>query len=160
MTTGLYLGKYAPLHKGHQYVIEAALKEVDELIVVVYDSPHVTDTPLCVRADWIRDIYSTVEVIEGTDAPTETGYTDHMKAIHEKYIADIVDGRNISHFYSSEPYGKHMSEGLDAVDRRIDPQRETVPISATEIRNDLEGNCEFLSDVVYEYLVTCRQPDS
>lgn len=29
--TGLTLGKYAPLHQGHQHVIETALQEVDEL---------------------------------------------------------------------------------------------------------------------------------
>ena len=58
--TGLFLGKFAPLHKGHQYVIETALKEVEDLVVVIYGSPEVTDTPLNVRADWIRKLYPKV----------------------------------------------------------------------------------------------------
>jgi cytidyltransferase-like protein len=48
---GLTLGKYAPLHKGHQYIIETALSEMDEVIVMAYDSPDVTDVPLQVRSD-------------------------------------------------------------------------------------------------------------
>ncbi|WP_144530121.1 adenylyltransferase/cytidyltransferase family protein, partial [Peribacillus simplex] len=35
---GLTLGKFAPLHKGHQFMIETALQEVDELIVVIYET--------------------------------------------------------------------------------------------------------------------------
>ncbi|MFT5193971.1 MAG: HTH-type transcriptional repressor of NAD biosynthesis genes [Candidatus Promineifilaceae bacterium] len=46
---GLTLGKYTPFHRGHQLVIETALREIDELIVLVYDSPQVTDVPLAMR---------------------------------------------------------------------------------------------------------------
>ena len=63
-TIGLTLGKYAPLHRGHQYVIETALAEVERLIVVVYDSPSTTRIPLGVRAGWIRALYPSAEVIE------------------------------------------------------------------------------------------------
>ena len=41
---GFTIGKFAPFHKGHQYLIETALKEVDKLIVVVYDT-KVTNVP-------------------------------------------------------------------------------------------------------------------
>ena len=51
--TGLTLGKFAPLHKGHQYLIETALGEVDELMVLIYES-SVTTVPLSVRAGWLR----------------------------------------------------------------------------------------------------------
>ena len=33
--TGLILGKFAPLHKGHQFMIETALKEMDELVILI-----------------------------------------------------------------------------------------------------------------------------
>jgi cytidyltransferase-like protein len=39
MITGLTLGKYSPFHKGHQYLIDTALSEVDHLIIVIYNSP-------------------------------------------------------------------------------------------------------------------------
>jgi len=34
---GLTLGKFAPLHQGHQYVIETALTEMDEVVLIIYD---------------------------------------------------------------------------------------------------------------------------
>ena len=46
---GLTLGKYAPLHKGHEYVIETMLRETDESIVIIYDT-DVTPIPLQIRA--------------------------------------------------------------------------------------------------------------
>jgi len=42
---GLTLGKYAPLHHGHQLVIETALAEMDETVVLIYDAPDSTDVP-------------------------------------------------------------------------------------------------------------------
>jgi len=65
MSTGLFLGKLAPLHKGHQYCIETALEKVDELYILIYDCPDVTDVPLLTRANWIRELYPEVTVLEG-----------------------------------------------------------------------------------------------
>ena len=35
---GFTIGKFAPLHKGHEYLIETALREMEKFIVVVYDT--------------------------------------------------------------------------------------------------------------------------
>jgi hypothetical protein len=59
-TRGLVLGKFAPLHKGHQLLIETTL-------------------PLSLRAGWIRQIYPQVRVIEAEDGPTEVGDDDQGK---------------------------------------------------------------------------------
>ncbi|MBA3531684.1 MAG: adenylyltransferase/cytidyltransferase family protein [Ardenticatenales bacterium] len=56
-THGLTLGKFAPLHRGHQFLIETALAEMEQVSVIVYDSPEVTAVPLPVRAGWIRQLY-------------------------------------------------------------------------------------------------------
>ena len=37
---GFTIGKFAPFHKGHEYLIETALKDMDEFYVVVYDTPE------------------------------------------------------------------------------------------------------------------------
>ena len=157
---GLYLGKFAPLHKGHQSCIETAMKETDEVIVVIYDEPTVTNTPLPVRADWIRQLYSgartPVTVIEGWTLPTERGYTDEKKREHEEAIIELLGDRSeeITHFYSSEEYGEHMSNALDAKDRRVDMDRTEVPISATEIRESPLENRQYIDPVVYADLIT------
>ncbi|MFB6163416.1 MAG: AAA family ATPase, partial [Halococcoides sp.] len=155
MTVGLTLGKYAPLHRGHEFVFETALDEVDHLIVLVYDCPSVTSVPLSVRADWIRSGYPTVEVIEGWAMPTGRAYGDRDdERTHEQAIVDRLDGRDVDVFYSSEPYGGHVSDALDATDRRVDPERETVPISSTTIREATFEHRAFVPDRVYRDLIT------
>lgn len=150
---GLTLGKYAPLHKGHQFVFETALKEVDELYVLIYQS-SVTDIPLNIRAQWIRDAYPQIKVIEAWDGPE--GYsTDRAFEIkQENYILKMLNGVQISHFYSSEFYGAHVSQALNAIDRRVDEARTAVPISATQIRNNTYQYRQYISDQVYADLIT------
>jgi HTH-type transcriptional repressor of NAD biosynthesis genes len=150
---GLTLGKFAPLHRGHQLVMETALREVDHLIVMIYDCPGITPIPLNVRAQWIRDLYPNVEVIEAFDGPTEVGSDPRITRAHDEYILRHVGHRGITHFYSSEFYGTHVSAALGAIDRRVDPERKQVPISATRIREDAFEHREFIAPRVYRDLI-------
>lgn len=102
---GLALGKYAPFHRGHQLVIETALAEMDEVVVLIYDAPEVTDIPLPVRARWLRALYPSLQVVEAWNGPTRVGYTADIKRAHERYIMETLGISGITHFYSSEPYG-------------------------------------------------------
>jgi HTH-type transcriptional repressor of NAD biosynthesis genes len=152
-TTGLTLGKFAPLHKGHQFMIETALSEVDELIVLIYDT-DVIEVPLSIRAEWIKKLYPYVTVIEAWDGPDGYSSERAFEIIQEQYIIKTLNGRKITHFYSSEFYGAHVSKALGAVDRRLDEARHTVPVSATKIRSNPWQYREFISDVVYRDLIT------
>ncbi|MFC4305332.1 AAA family ATPase [Cohnella boryungensis] len=152
-TLGLTLGKFASLHKGHQFMFDTALKEVDELIVVIYDT-QVTTIPLHVRAGWIRKLYPTVRVIEAWDGPDGYSNDREHEIREEQYILGLLKGEQVTHFYSSEFYGEHMSLALGAVDRRVDEERRLVPISATRIRENPYENRRFLSDIVYRDLIT------
>lgn len=153
-TRGLTLGKFAPLHKGHQLVIETALREMDEVVVIIYDCPDTTNVPLNVRAQWIRDLYPQVKRIEAWDGPVEVGPTEEIKKSHEDYIINQLKLTNITHFYSSEFYGDHMSRALGAVNRQVDSARVLVPISATQIRRDPYQCREYLHPRVYRDLIT------
>lgn len=152
-TCGLTLGKFAPFHKGHQYVIDTALSEVDELVVLIYNT-DVTDIPLSVRSRWIRILYPTVTVIECWDGPKGYSTERSYEIQEENYIIKMLNGRKITHFYSSEFYGEHVSKALDAIDRRVDPSRAQVPISATAIRKDPFGQRDNLDPIVYSDMIT------
>lgn len=152
-TLGLTLGKFAPLHKGHQFMIETALQEVDELIMVIYETT-VTPIPLHIRANWIRKLYPTVRVIEAWDGPDGYSNDREHEIREEQYILGLLKGEQVTHFYSSEFYGEHMSVALGAADRRVDEARERVPISATMVRADPYKYRRFVSDVVYRGLIT------
>lgn len=153
MRRGLTLGKFAPFHHGHQMLIETALAEVDELFVMVY-ATDVTDVPLQVRAGWIRELYPTIRIIEAWDGPDGYGDTPEICREQESYIIKKLNGLSITHFYSSEFYGDHVSRALGAVDRRIDEARTAVPISGTALREDCFAGRRYLSPVVYADLIT------
>lgn len=152
MTTGLTLGKFAPLHRGHQLLFETALRETDHLIALIYPT-DIINVPLGVRANWIRTLYPSVEVIEAWDGPAESGYTPEITSRHDAYIRSRLNGRTITHFFSSEPYGEHVSRALDAIDRRVDMDRLLVPVSGTAIRLDPYAHRHSLEPVVYRDLV-------
>ena len=151
---GLTLGKYAPLHKGHQLVIETAFSLMDEVVVMIYDCPAVTPIPLTVRANWLRKIYPKIEVIEAWDGPTEVGNTPEIEKKHEDYILKRLESRKITHFFCREFYGEHVSRALNAVNWLVDCGRIQVPISGTQIRKDPFASSEFLHPIVYRDLIT------
>lgn len=160
-TCGLTLGKFAPLHNGHQFLIETALSEMDEVIVVIYDCPETTAIPLSIRANWIRQLFPTVTIIEAWDGPTSIGDTPEIKQAHEIYILEALQGRRVTHFYSREFYGEHMSLALDAINRLVDwtkqstwADRTAVPISATQVRANPYQYRQFLDPLVYRDLIT------
>ena len=153
MHRGLTLGKFAPFHRGHQLLVETALAEVDELVVMVYPT-GVTPIPLQVRARWIQTLYPSVQIIEAWDGPEGYGDTPEIRAEQETYILTKLKGLPITHFYSSEFYGEHVSQALGAVDRRVDPARQAVPISGTALRADYFAGRAFIDPRVYADLIT------
>lgn len=154
MKTGLTLGKFAPLHKGHQFVIETALNEVDRLTVLIYDCPDIETLPLPVRAEWIRKLYPTVEVIEAWDGPTETGLDPRITQMHDEYLLRVLSGKTITHFFSSEAYGEHVSLALNAKHCLVDLDRKYIPISGTAIRSNPFANRPYLDPLVYRDHIT------
>lgn len=153
MRRGLTLGKFAPFHRGHQLLVETALAEVDELVVMVY-ATSVTDVPLQVRAGWIKELYPAVRMIEAWDGPEGYGDTPEIRREQEAYIREKLDGLPITHFYSSEFYGEHVSRALGAVDRRLDEARSVVPISGSALRADFFAGRTYMAPTVYSDLIT------
>lgn len=129
VSRGLVLGKFAPFHRGHEYMVNSALQDCDEVVIVLYDSAYATEVPLNVRADWVRDIYAargatiagdsscwshspfrcsaveaerasaagaasfagkTLIVLEGWDAPSDSGDSDAVKSVQERYLQALL----------------------------------------------------------------------
>ncbi|TXH77843.1 MAG: cytidyltransferase, partial [Thiothrix sp.] len=105
------------------------------------------------RIAWVQTLYPQVEVLAAHDGPKETGYTEAIMRAQEAYILQVLGGRRVTHFFSSEPYGKHVSEALQVLDMRVDMAREIVPISATRIRADWNLAQQYLAPLVYQSLV-------
>lgn len=146
---GFTIGKFAPLHKGHQYLIETAISEMDKFIVVIYET-DVIDIPIEVRANWIKKLYPCVEIRYAINPPKQYGLDKESVNIQMEYLNKIIYDIKPTHFYSSELYGKYVADSLNIIDRRIDNQRKKVNISATQIRNDMSSCKKCLEKIVYQ----------
>lgn len=114
----------------------------------------VTEVPLPVRAGWLRALYPQVRVVEAWDGPQQVGDAPEIRRQHEAYILETLGITGITHFYSSEFYGAHISAALGAVDWRVDEACLQLPISGTAIRVDLYGCRHFLDPLVYRDLIS------
>lgn len=146
---GFTIGKFAPLHKGHQYLIETALNEMDRMIIVVYDT-DVIDIKTEKRAEWIKKLYPNVEIKFAHNPPSQYGLDEESVKIQMEYLSKIMENENPTHFYSSEKYGASVAKYMNLVDRRVDNERIKVPIRAEIIRNNIEENKKWLENNVYE----------
>lgn len=155
MITGLYLGKFTPLHVGHESIVRRALEECDILYVMIYDSPKVTDVPLSVRARWFDRFGSMVNIIKCWNGPEEHGYSKRVIKLHDDYILKQLDGTKIDRFYSAEKYGDHVSKALNCMDCRC-PKVPDEKMCATYIRADMFGRNTYLHpDVYVDHVVKC-----
>jgi cytidyltransferase-like protein len=153
MIRGFTLGKFAPLHKGHQYLIDFALQQVDELTVVVYACEELPSCSLQTRIDWINQLYPSLQVIAAPNGPKEVGYSKEITQKHDAYLMKLLKGQKFDSFFSSEPYGEHVSRAFKCKDIRVDQARTDVPISATKIRTNIYMYAEYLSPLVFDSLV-------
>ena len=148
---GFTIGKFAPLHKGHQLLIETALREMDKFYVIVYDTDLI-NIKVDNRAKWVKDLYPNVEILIANKPPKKYGLDKESVEIQMQYLTKILGDIKVTHFYSSEPYGKCVADYLNIVDRRIDNDRKIVPISASKIRKDLSNNKQWVENIVYNDL--------
>ena len=148
--SGLVVGTFAPLHRGHQLVIEAAIAACDRVTVMTWANPDVPGMPTSVRAGWVRALYPHVEVIaiEAADAPPDDAPDAVQQAFTEAVLPHSVDA-----VFTSEAYGPGLADRLGAEHVEVDRARVQVPISGTQIRADIHANRDWLDPHVYAHFV-------
>lgn len=132
---GFTIGKFAPFHKGHAYLIETALKEMDEFYVVVYDTPEF-NIDIYTKIKWITKKFPTVKILKAYNSPKQIGLDDESVRVQMEYLKEIIKGIDVGYFYSSEEYGKYVANYLNIENRIVDKERETYPISGTMLRGN------------------------
>lgn len=145
MKIGFTIGKFAPLHKGHEYLINRGIQENDEFYILVNDTT-VTDIPLEVRAKWIQKMYPNAHVLLGKNSPQKCGMDDESIKIQTDYLKEVFKDIPVTTFYSGEKYGEHVGKALNVENIYIDKK---IPISATNIRENLEKNKRYVESFIY-----------
>ena len=146
---GFTIGKFAPFHKGHEYLIETALRETDEFYIVIYDT-DIINIPIEKRAQWIKNKYKKVKLIYAYNSPKQYGLDEESVKIQMEYLIKQIEGIPVTCFYSSEQYGEKVAQYLGIKNRTVDIKKVQIPISASKIRNNIEDNKNFLEKQVYD----------
>jgi NadR type nicotinamide-nucleotide adenylyltransferase len=147
--TGLVIGKFLPLHKGHIALMNEAANRVDELTVIVCQT-DVYNISSEIRKKWIENEFPTADVrilIHDKELDsTSTKISKKWAEITEEFL-----GFSPEAVFSSESYGVEYAKWLGAEHIMYDPERKNVPISATEIRTDPYRYWEMLNEDVKSY---------
>ena len=155
MRRGLVFGKYMPLHRGHQFVIDRAFAECDDVTIVVYDNAPEGDypaMPVSLRVQWLETLYPQAETIVAVQDPVAPNGSDDER--FAKAYADQL--RALGHYdrvFTSEPQYAEFARLLDAEHIIVDTERNSVPISGTEIRSDLYRYRGWIDPRVYSTLI-------
>ncbi|RTQ52419.1 cytidyltransferase-like domain-containing protein [Hymenobacter gummosus] len=157
---GLVVGKFAPLHRGHQLLIETAAAQVDELHVWVYSEPDLARVSAAVRAGWLRQLYGAaiggarlhVRSLSKTEYPGLPP-NDAPDLAHREFVRQLLLELNlrIDLVFTSESYGAGFAEHLGAGHVLVDFERRQRPVSGTRLRADVYGLSDWLPPVVQAY---------
>lgn len=144
---GLVVGKFAPFHMGHAYLINTALKHCDHVTVCVVDSPVAGVPPATVRASWINEHY----VDRRGERPRVLVMEDIRNDDNSEYWAEYTKfflGFTPDAVFTSEDYGDPWAKALGCEHFLVDPLRRFWPTSGTSIRENPRANLRWLPPVV------------
>ncbi len=159
--TGLVVGKFAPLHQGHELVIKTALGQCENLIVLVYSNPDFGWMPSVTRAKWLQQLFPQARVFVPENPPPNKSddltQREFVKSWLEQnhFVIDAVFG--------SDDYLEGFAVHIGAEPIKIDSSRASQPISGTQLREAVQNKevlplKPFVSSLVYSYLEFWAQP--
>jgi HTH-type transcriptional regulator, transcriptional repressor of NAD biosynthesis genes len=153
--TGLIVGRFDPPHLGHSHMIDWAARRCAELVVFVNASVERDAAPGDLRARWLAELHPEVTVIEvrhrlGTDFDDEELWGKWMALFTEMWPHD--DGPHA--VFSSDAYVVELASRFGADHVVVDAERITVPISATQIRQDPARHLHRLAPPVRAWVET------
>lgn len=143
MTLGVTVGKFYPFHKGHDYLIQQAKSQVNQLVVMIV---HKLDQEISgeVRADWIQQQHPDVDVVLSVDdMPNDP--TLWAERTRQKL------GRLPDYTFTSETYGIEWANAMNSQHVAIDTSRKHFSISGSELRNNLKKHWGMLTPPVKAY---------
>jgi NadR type nicotinamide-nucleotide adenylyltransferase len=150
--TGLVLGKFMPMHKGHEYLIRFAQQYCEHLTVVVDCLEGQTISPE-LRKAWVEEQCPGVHVVAlTTPMPQQPEDTPRFWEIWRDTLYQAVGGRP-DVLVANMDYGWALAEALACDFVPGDIARETFPISATAIRENPLANWDFIAESARSYFL-------
>jgi len=173
---GLVVGKFSPLHRGHEFVINEAIRQCAEVVVISYSNPEFENCGRANRDRWIADRFPGVTrlvidndalrdicIVKGL-APMSVPHNEAPDEEQRRFVGRLcleVLGKAVDAVFTSESYGEGFAEALThnfcqhvataapVSHVCIDKTRQAIPISGTDIRSDPHAHRSFLAPSVY-----------
>ena len=177
---GLVVGKFSPLHRGHDLVIQRALEECHEVILLSYSNPEFQGCEAEKRIAWLAALYPqafrlvvTPELLRSLKPhhpklPGSIPANDAPDLEHRRFCGQLCQDvlrLTVDAVFTSEDYGDGFAEELTRFFREKEPAATTVrhitvdrartkiPVSGTLLRGDLHRHRELLPPEVYASFV-------
>lgn len=176
--TGLVVGKFCPLHHGHQVMLDQARAQCEQLVIISYTKPGFAGLGAERRERWLAALYPDAIRLVLDDArlaelcaarglpPMALPYDDESDDTHRGFVARLLQDVlevDVDAVFTSEAYGdgfaafltdaQHGRGGLPVVHVPVDPDRGAVPVSGTQVRADVHGMRHRLDPIVYRDFV-------
>lgn len=169
---GLVVGKFAPLHLGHEFLIRTAAAACEHLVVLSYSRPELPGCEPERRERWLAARFPGLERLVVTPARVSAWQqaglplmdmpeNDAPDEAHRRFVAQLclqVLGGPVQVVFTSEAYGdgfaaaltRHFAETGNGPVRHVevDRARLRVPVSGTALRADPHGLRDFLAPEV------------
>lgn len=177
---GLVVGKFCPLHAGHELLINRALAACENVAIISYTKPEFDSCSPAVRESWIAALFPAVQILVIDDGSLhnicsqrglpfrEIPHNDAADEAHRQFVGWLcceVLSHTVDAVFTSEEYGDGFAKSLcDYFSRHaalptsvkhvcVDKPRLGVPISGTAIRENPHRHRHFLSPIVYANFV-------
>ncbi len=152
---GLVVGKFAPLHLGHEWLVQQAAAQCERLLVLSYSKPEFDRCGVARRKEWLAARFPGHECLVIDDCWLSKACqglgineqpiprNDAADAAQQHWLAwllgEVLD-RKPDAMFCSEDYGPSAAQTLsrafskEVVAVSIDRERVCIPISASAIR--------------------------
>ncbi len=165
---GVLIGRFQTFHIGHQSIINQIIDNGLEPIIFVGSAQefntkknpyHVLDRIAMIKlvypearvfaledkscwTKWVEQLVNALDLLLDTDHSNITIYTHNKPEDLQNFEYKDIE-------YTNEYYSKIFEfEGMHTTDLKL----SNIPIRASEIRDDLEGNRHFLDHRIYDYI--------
>ena len=168
--TGLVVGKFAPLHRGHEALLQHAQAQCERLLVVSYTAPEFAQCDVARRRAWLQRCCPDA-IVHVIDDAWLAGYGSALRLLpnddpddaQQLFLALLLRDvlrEPVDAIFASESYvqptARKLAEllGRPVAARSFDPGRVAVPISASRIRAEPHRHRRFLDPRVYAGFVS------
>lgn len=152
---GLIVGKFSPLHKGHESLIRAAQESCETLLLLTYSRPEFMGCEAQKRAAWLKALFPEARILAlDKDLPLNEAPDD----VHREFVSQVCRERFKilpDAVFTMENYGPGFATYLEkAFGKPVEhvfagPPRTESSVSGTILRSDIHKHRHLMSPRVY-----------